>query len=85
MMAADHTTRPSIEALMTMDPVLRARAAMKRTRLDRLGTGKMFKASAFAAEGPGFLTEILGAEVVATIQPAPAGCVPSDSEMDLGE
>ncbi|KAG9018623.1 hypothetical protein FRB90_011109 [Tulasnella sp. 427] len=85
MMASDYTTRPSIETIISMDPVLHARAAMKRTRLDRVGSRKMFKASAFAAEGPGFLTEILGPEVVATIQPASVSSSPVDTEMDLGE
>ncbi|KAG8900682.1 hypothetical protein FRB99_005819 [Tulasnella sp. 403] len=72
MMRSDHTARPDVNQINSLDAIVRTRELMKRNRLGiRDSSGKMFRASAFATEPSTFLVEVLGAEVVASIRPAP--------------
>lgn len=80
MMASDYSKRPTIDAINSSEPIVRARAIMKRNRLGiREGSGKMFRASAFATESPSFLVEVLGGDPAS---PNPATLLLAGDEMD---
>lgn len=80
MMASDPSRRPTINEIKSSDPVVRATAIMRRNRLGiREGSGKMFRASAFATEPASFLNEVLEGDPAS---PHPAARFLSGDEMD---